>query len=725
MTDFYILLISSIVCTIIGVLVISRREWDKTAIIYSSLTLLFVLVNIVNYLSIVHSAQQLLYVRLVMALSILSVYLMYVLVSHLIPRRKNQFYDYIAPYITAAVVVMSMTDFLFPSVRPSSPPLPVPGPGAIVFFIYFGILSGAALARLYRMRRVSRSFQQRQQYRMLIVGIVPVFFLAPLTSFVLPNVLGIHQLVTLTPLYGLMFAACVGYSIIRHGLFDVKLAVVRSVAYALAVATIAAAYFGFAYLISITLLKGKVTTGLSMGPLNVVLALLLVLIFQPIKLFFDRFTNRIFYRDRYDPEEFIGRVGWIVTSTSHLKELLNLTLTEIVTTMKSSGGLFIVYRESHEDVLVGKREHDEYSVEEYELLKRLVELHGPHLMVVDRKLRNTSHELNNLHKVLARKRVSIVLPLVSANETIGYLLLGEQLASGYSKRDVRALETISNELVIAIMNSRSVQVVRDLNAHLEERIESATKELRHSNERLLELDKTKDEFLSMASHQLRTPLTSVKGYISMVLEGDVGDVTPAQRQLLSEAYTSSERMVHLIADFLNVSRLQTGKFVIDQSKVNLAKIVKQEVEGIKQIAASHDIKVNYRAPGVLPDLYLDEGKIRQVIMNFIDNAIYYSPEKGIIHVKLAVEDGYVVLRIIDNGMGVPAIAQKNLFTKFFRAENARKQRPDGTGIGIYLAKKIVDGHKGAIVFESQEGKGSTFGFRLPIKKLSDPPIVEE
>ena len=207
----------------------------------------------------------------------------------------------------------------------------------------------------------------------------------------------------------------------------------------------------------------------------------------------------------------------------------------------------------------------------------------------------------------------------------------------------------------------------------------------------------------------------------MVLEGDVGDIAPDQRRLLEEAYTSSERMVHLIGDFLNVSRLQTGKFVIDRKLVDLAKIARQEVESIQQIASTHGSAIQYRPPARFPQLYLDEGKIRQVIMNFIDNAIYYSPDSHDIKVTLRVEAGEAVLRVIDKGMGVPVEVREKLFTKFFRADNARTQRPDGTGIGLYLAKKVVDGHGGSLVFESREGKGSTFGFRLPIKKLSTPP----
>jgi signal transduction histidine kinase len=283
---------------------------------------------------------------------------------------------------------------------------------------------------------------------------------------------------------------------------------------------------------------------------------------------------------------------------------------------------------------------------------------------------------------------------------------------------------MADESALATVNSLRFDEIAKFNVRLKKEVTGATRELRSSNKKLIEMDATKDEFVSMASHQLRTPLTSVKGYISMVLEGDAGKISDQQRQLLEEAFASSERMVHLIGDFLNVSRLQTGKFVLDRREVDLVKIVEQEVEGIRQIAASHDINLSYTHASRVPLMYLDEGKIRQVVMNFIDNAVYYSNGGTSIKIGLSVEDGDVILRVIHKGMGVPEGERSHLFTRFFRAENARKQRPDGTGIGLYLAKKIIDGHKGTVVFESVLGKGSTFGFRLPIKKLSTPPPEE-
>jgi signal transduction histidine kinase len=287
----------------------------------------------------------------------------------------------------------------------------------------------------------------------------------------------------------------------------------------------------------------------------------------------------------------------------------------------------------------------------------------------------------------------------------------------YGRQDVKAIEIIANELVIAIQNALRFEEIEKFNVTLQQKVDDATKKLRHTNEKLKEMDETKDEFISMASHQLRTPLTSVKGYLSMVLEGDAGDVKPMQEKLLNQAFTSSQRMVYLIADLLNVSRLRTGKFVIESIKANLADIVDGEVQQLKETASSRKLDLVYEKPENFPTLMLDETKLRQVVMNFIDNAIYYTPSGGTITVKLEDKQNAAEYTVTDTGMGVPKADQQHLFTKFYRAGNARKARPDGTGLGLFMSKKVIIAQGGAIIFKSKEGEGSTFGFTLPKEKL--------
>jgi signal transduction histidine kinase len=222
----------------------------------------------------------------------------------------------------------------------------------------------------------------------------------------------------------------------------------------------------------------------------------------------------------------------------------------------------------------------------------------------------------------------------------------------------------------------------------------------------------------MASHQLRTPLTSVKGYISMVLEGDAGKVSHMQREMLGQAFFSSQRMVYLIADLLNVSRLKTGKFIIEPTPVDLSEVVAQELSQLEETAASRSVSLAYDKPKNFPALMLDETKTRQVIMNFVDNAIYYTPPKGHINVQLSDNKSTIELRVTDDGIGVPKSEQPHLFTKFYRAGNARKARPDGTGLGLFMAKKVIVAQGGSLIFESTEGKGSSFGFVFSRSKLA-------
>jgi signal transduction histidine kinase len=171
-------------------------------------------------------------------------------------------------------------------------------------------------------------------------------------------------------------------------------------------------------------------------------------------------------------------------------------------------------------------------------------------------------------------------------------------------------------------------------------------------------------------------------------------------------------MVYLIADLLNVSRLGTGKFMIEKTPINLSWVVDEEVAQLQEIAAAHELTLGFDRPDTFPQLQLDETKTRQVVMNFIDNALYYTPSGGHVSVELLDKPDSIELRVTDNGIGVPKKEQSHLFTKFYRAGNARKARPDGTGLGLFMAKKVILAQGGTVIFDSREGRGSTFGFRF-------------
>jgi len=550
-----------------------------------------------------------------------------------------------------------------------------------------------------------------RQARLILVAFATTAFAGIMLNVVVPIVTNDWNYTRFTPVATIIMVAIIAYTIIRHGLFDIRLAVVRGVGYVFSLATLGVVYYLLIYAVSHFLLQDQAVT-MGYNALYIGLALIIAFIFQPVKLFFDRVTSKIFYRDDYSVEEFLERLGRELSATSDLQDLLERASREISATIHTEQCFFFVRYGEKNHVNAGLQKRH-LLLEDIQILDEYQNKQRSSRAIVDDLL----DENDPVHRMFKKYTISLALPLAHGATRPSYLFLGHKRSRNFNQKDIRTLETISDELVIAIQNALSVQEVKEINDTLQQRIDDATKELRKTNEQLQKLDAAKDEFVSMASHQLRTPLTSIKGYISMVLEGDVGKITPTQHQMLSEAFTSSERMVHLIGDFLNVSRLQTGKFMLEDKPVDLSKLVAQEIDSLQTTIEAHGLKLQYHKPSYFPVLMLDEGKIRQVLMNFIDNAIFYSPEGKTISVKLSVEEGFAVVRVIDAGIGVPKSEQAHLFTKFFRASNARKQRPDGTGVGLFLAKKVIAAHGGTMLFESEEGKGSTFGFRLPIKKL--------
>jgi len=252
-----------------------------------------------------------------------------------------------------------------------------------------------------------------------------------------------------------------------------------------------------------------------------------------------------------------------------------------------------------------------------------------------------------------------------------------------------------------------------------EEMQKLAEDLEIANEKLKELDKAKSDFVSIASHQLLTPMTAIKGYSSMTLEGSYGEVPEKMKSVLEKIFQSSNRLVSLIADFLNLSRIERGKMEYNFQKVDLKEIVKGLMEEFKIINVEKkknlDLSLSIEA-GKDFNLIADPDKIRQVIYNLFDNAMKYT-HKGFIKTALSreIEKGIIKLRVQDSGIGMDREALEKIFQKFTRAENGSKAYVEGVGLGLYVAGEIVKAHQGKIWAESEgEGKGSTFYVELPV-----------
>ncbi|MSR68705.1 sensor histidine kinase [Candidatus Saccharibacteria bacterium] len=245
-------------------------------------------------------------------------------------------------------------------------------------------------------------------------------------------------------------------------------------------------------------------------------------------------------------------------------------------------------------------------------------------------------------------------------------------------------------------------------------LDRATKQLSHANEKLKQADTTKDEFISMASHQLGTPLTTIEGYLSMVHQGYYGELNEKLATTVNKALGRTQVMRSLLLDFLDVSRMTANKFYLDIEPTDFNKIIGEEVSALSASAAEAGVQLAYHPPHQPPALInIDEQKTRQAVMNLITNAINYTAG-GKVDVFLRYNDADVQYTVVDNGIGVPDKEKPKLFSKFYRAGNAKESRPSGTGLGLYLVRRVVEDQGGRVVFKSEQGKGSTFGFILPL-----------
>jgi PAS domain S-box-containing protein len=233
----------------------------------------------------------------------------------------------------------------------------------------------------------------------------------------------------------------------------------------------------------------------------------------------------------------------------------------------------------------------------------------------------------------------------------------------------------------------------------------------------MEVDKAKSEFVSLASHQLKTPMAAIKWYLELLTSGDAGKLNKDQKSYLSEIQQSNLRMNGLVDALLNVSRIELGTFIIEPEPSNVLKIADEAASELEPQIRAKKIKFTKTYDRKLPEMMVDRKLINIIFQNLLSNAVKYTPAKGkvALNIKRSGED--VMIAVSDSGMGIPANQQDKIFKRMFRAENAVSSQTEGTGLGLYLVKSILENAGGKIWFESAEGKGANFYVTLPLSGM--------
>lgn len=245
-------------------------------------------------------------------------------------------------------------------------------------------------------------------------------------------------------------------------------------------------------------------------------------------------------------------------------------------------------------------------------------------------------------------------------------------------------------------------------------VEKIAKKLEMANSKLKELDKQKDELLSIVSHQLATPVSSIKWYTEMLMDGDLGKVSKEQKEHLSSMIGVAGNLSDLVSMILDVSRIQLGRMHIEKQELDLSSFFKEILEIIKPKADEKKIKFNINIPSKFPRANLDKRYTHMTIENLLSNAIKYTPSAGVVDLTIEIKENVLFCKVQDTGVGIPKEDQGQIFGKMFRATNVRNS-VEGNGFGLYVAKGAIEAQGGKIWFKSSEGKGTTFFIELPLK----------
>lgn len=309
---------------------------------------------------------------------------------------------------------------------------------------------------------------------------------------------------------------------------------------------------------------------------------------------------------------------------------------------------------------------------------------------VDEKV---SKEIQDILKI----QTCILYPITFGKEVFGVLVLGmDKHVGSLSRAELESLRELVEVVGIAI---ERVRIYADLQV---------------ANQKLKELDKRKDEFLSVAAHELRAPMTAIKGYLSMIIEGDTGKISNQVLDFLNNTIEANDRLIRLVNNMLNVSRIEEGRLVYQMGTVNLAKVAKSVYNEFLLVAQQKGLQLYVETPeGIRDSVYVDKDRIHEVLANLVSNAVKYT-DKGSVTIKLLQPNPQTIrCEIIDTGLGITKEEQTKLFQKFFRAESSIGKET-GTGLGLYISRLLIEKFGGKISFNSEQGRGSTFSFELPV-----------
>jgi signal transduction histidine kinase len=558
----------------------------------------------------------------------------------------------------------------------------------------------------------NRKTAKRQQILYILLGLI-IGFLGGSTNFLL--MMGIDILSPVGSIFVIAFPISFAYAVIVHRLMDIKLVMRRYSVFTFSIASILILTTIVRYFINLRYLEENLLV-------DTVVLIVAILLYARVKEYYYKIANKYFFSSLYDAKQVIAEISDKLRSSIETKKIYKFIYETLDSAFHVKAFGILSFNEKNQNYYIeynkGFNAGNKIKFPADKYLNAVFISRNESVVIEELKHSSLNKETKKTLNMLSKLKVEIITPLNVKDKTVGLLTLGpKESGDMYNEEDLSVLKTVGAQAAIAIENAFLFQETKNFNKKLKKEIRLATKELRQANEKLKKLDQAKSEFISIASHQLRTPLTVIKGYVSMMLEGSFGKILPEQKDSLKKVFQSSERLIHLIENLLNISRIESGRLQFSYEMMNFEELVENVIEELETTAKKKKLKLIYKKPKkTFPKVRIDREKIRQVIMNLIDNAIKYT-EKGEVEIELKLIKNKIFFSVSDSGMGIEKGDMLNLFKKFSRGQGTSVIHTEGTGLGLYVARQMIENHKGKIWAESEgKGKGAKFIFELPILK---------
>lgn len=730
--ELFILLIAVTGNLLLGFVVYRRNPRSATNQIFGAVGLVITLLSIANFFSVHPPSKEstLFWIRFVMLFATLNSVL-FLLLMHTFPYvtfRLSRWFLWVLGILTGLTMVVAVSPYLFVGVQfDGVRAQPTPGPGMILF-IPVGILT-IPLGLFFLVRKnVHAQGIEKSQLRYLLLGVTTAFVLIIGLIFLNVVLFNNPSFVVYLPAFLLPFTGAAAYAITRYRLMDIRFIVVRSVLFSLLVGTFFLLYGLLVWLATeIAVLRGVVLTPGIHALVAVAVTGIAIVGFQWYRAFLQRLTNRVFFKARYDARRTLLGLGQKLSETIDLQRILALLTATLHDTVKVSKVL-VFLRDEERKAFRPSAGTDHLSPrtlleDSHALVRHLKHGRGPIVrdelqLILEREdPEHDPDEVKEVQSALAWLDAALVLPLTAKGELTGLLFLGDKLSGDlFSSEDLELLMIVAPQAATALENARLYREAAEFGRKLEREVALATAELRVANEQLKDTDKAKSEFLSIASHQLYTPLTAIKGYLSMIHDGDYGKVPEKLAGTFGIVRQSSERLIGLIRDLLDVSRIESGKLELSLESTDLVKMVSELVEELRPNAEKKQLTLTFHEPKVsLSPVVADSQRLRQVLLNTIDNALKYT-DQGSVDVAVEERGDGLIFRVRDTGRGMSKEAVGKLFAKFTRIDTEKGIRVEGLGLGMYVARQMAREIHGDIWAESEgEGKGATFFVKLPVE----------